>query len=108
VNTDQETGQTVIRGMGELHLEIIIDRLRREFKVECNQGKPQVAYKEAIKGAVELREVFKKQTGGRGKFADIIVKVEAAENGKEGLEFVDAVKGGNIPREYVPSVEKGL
>ncbi|NLU37990.1 MAG: elongation factor G [Bacteroidales bacterium] len=108
VNTDQETGQTVIRGMGELHLEIIIDRLRREFKVECNQGKPQVAYKEAIKGAVELREVFKKQTGGRGKFADIIVKVEAAENGKEGLEFVDAVKGGNIPREYVPSVEKGF
>ncbi|HNW52136.1 MAG TPA: elongation factor G [Prolixibacteraceae bacterium] len=108
VQTDQETGQTVIRGMGELHLEIIIDRLRREFKVECNQGKPQVAYKEAIKGGVQIREVFKKQTGGRGKFADIIVKVEAAEGGKEGLEFVDAVKGGNIPREYVPSVEKGF
>jgi elongation factor G len=108
VNTDHETGQTVIRGMGELHLEIIVDRLRREFKVECNQGKPQVAYKEAIKGSVELREVFKKQTGGRGKFADIIVKVEAAEEGKAGLEFIDAVKGGNIPREYVPSVEKGF
>ena len=108
VNTDQETGQTVIRGMGELHLEIIIDRLRREFKVECNQGKPQVAYKEAIKGSFELREVFKKQTGGRGKFADIIVRLEAADEGKEGLEFIDAVKGGNIPREYVPSVEKGF
>ncbi|MBP7506457.1 MAG: elongation factor G [Prolixibacteraceae bacterium] len=108
VNTDPETGQTVIKGMGELHLEIIVDRLRREFKVECNQGKPQVAYKEAIKGSVELREVFKKQTGGRGKFADIIVKVEATADGKPGLEFVDAVKGGNIPREYVPSVEKGF
>jgi elongation factor G len=108
VRTDQETGQTLIRGMGELHLEIIIDRLRREFKVECNQGKPQVAYKEAIKGSVELREVFKKQTGGRGKFADISVRVEAAEEGKEGLEFVDKVKGGNIPREYIPSIEKGF
>jgi elongation factor G len=108
VNTDQETGQTVIRGMGELHLEIIIDRLRREFKVECNQGKPQVAYKEAIKGAVEIREVFKKQTGGRGKFADISVKVEATESGKEGLEFIDSIKGGNIPREYIPSIEKGF
>jgi len=108
VNTDEETGQTVIRGMGELHLEIIIDRLKREFKVECNQGKPQVAYKEAIKGSVQIRETFKKQTGGRGKFADIIVKVEAAEAGKVGLEFVDAVKGGNIPREYIPSVEKGF
>jgi len=108
VNTDQETGQTVIRGMGELHLEIIIDRLRREFKVECNQGKPQVAYKEAIKGSVEIREVFKKQTGGRGKFADISVRVEAAAEGKVGLEFVDAIKGGNIPREYIPSIEKGF
>jgi elongation factor G len=108
VNTDEETGQTVIRGMGELHLEIIVDRLKREFKVECNQGKPQVAYKEALTGSVELREVFKKQTGGRGKFADIIVRVEAAAEGKVGLEFVDAVKGGNIPREYVPSVEKGF
>ncbi|MDA3928273.1 MAG: elongation factor G [Prolixibacteraceae bacterium] len=108
VNTDHDTGQTVIRGMGELHLEIIVDRLRREFNVECNQGKPQVAYKEAIKGSIELREVFKKQSGGRGKFADIIVKVEAAEQGKEGLEFIDAVKGGRIPKEYIPSVEKGF
>ncbi|MDA3879038.1 MAG: elongation factor G [Prolixibacteraceae bacterium] len=108
VNTDHETGQTIIRGMGELHLDIIIDRLKREFKVECNQGKPQVSYKEAIKGSVQIREVFKKQTGGRGKFADIIVKVEAAEEGKSGLEFVDAIKGGNIPREYIPSVEKGF
>jgi elongation factor G len=108
VHTDQESGQTVIRGMGELHLEIIIDRLRREFKVECNQGAPQVAYKEAISQSVELREVFKKQTGGRGKFADIVVKIEPAEDGKAGLEFIDQVKGGNIPREYIPSVQKGF
>jgi elongation factor G len=108
VNTDPDSGQTVIRGMGELHLEIIIDRLKREFKVECNQGAPQVAYKEAISKPVELREVFKKQTGGRGKFADIIVRVEPTEDGKVGLEFVDAVKGGNIPREYIPSVQKGF
>ena len=108
VQTDPDSGQTVIRGMGELHLEIIIDRLRREFKVECNQGAPQVAYKEAISKPVELREVFKKQTGGRGKFADIFVKVEPADEGKQGLEFVDQVKGGNIPREYIPSVEKGF
>jgi elongation factor G len=108
VNTDPDSGQTVIRGMGELHLEIIVDRLRREFKVECNQGAPQVAYKEAISKSVELREVFKKQSGGRGKFADIIVRVEPAEEGKLGLTFVDAVKGGNIPREYIPSVQKGF
>ncbi len=108
VNTDPDSGQTVIRGMGELHLEIIIDRLRREFKVECNQGAPQVAYKEAISQKVELREVFKKQTGGRGKFADIIVKVEPADAGVVGLQFVDEVKGGRIPREYIPSVEKGF
>ncbi len=108
VRTDEDSGQTVIRGMGELHLEILIDRLRREFKVECNQGAPQVAYKEAITQEVELREVFKKQTGGRGKFADVIVKVEPAEDGKEGLEFIDAVKGGRIPREFIPSVEKGF
>ncbi|MFW5755128.1 MAG: elongation factor G [Tangfeifania sp.] len=108
VRTDQDSGQTVIRGMGELHLEIIIDRLRREFKVECNQGKPQVAYKEAISQAAELREVFKKQTGGRGKFADIVVHIEPAEEGKQGLEFIDKVKGGNIPREYIPSVQKGF
>ncbi|MFV0591107.1 MAG: elongation factor G [Draconibacterium sp.] len=108
VNTDPDSGQTVIRGMGELHLEILVDRLKREFKVECNQGAPQVAYKEAITQEVELREVFKKQTGGRGKFADVIVKVEPAEEGKVGLEFIDAVKGGRIPREFIPSVEKGF
>ena len=114
VKTDEETGQTVISGMGELHLEIIIDRLRREFKVECNQGAPQVAYKETIKGKVEHREVYKKQTGGRGKFADIIITIEPAseeevkESKKDGLIFVNAIKGGNIPREYVPSVEKGF
>ena len=108
VNTDPDSGQTVIRGMGELHLEILVDRLKREFKVECNQGAPQVAYKEAITQPVELREVFKKQTGGRGKFADVIVKVEPAEDGKSGLEFIDAVKGGRIPREFIPSVEKGF
>ena len=108
VNTDEESGQTVIRGMGELHLEIIIDRLRREFKVECNQGKPQVAYKEAISQEIQLREVFKKQSGGRGKFADIIVKVGPAEEGKEGLTFIDSVKGGRIPKEYIPSVQKGF
>ena len=108
VNTDPDSGQTVIRGMGELHLEIMIDRLRREFKVECNQGAPQVAYKEAISKPVELREVFKKQTGGRGKFADIIVKVEPADEGQVGLQFIDEVKGGRIPREYIPSVQKGF
>jgi len=108
VKTDPDSGQTVIRGMGELHLEILVDRLKREFKVECNQGAPQVAYKEAITRPVELREVFKKQTGGRGKFADIIVKVEPAEDGTSGLEFIDKVKGGNIPKEYIPSVEKGF
>ena len=98
VNTDEESGQTVIRGMGELHLEIIVDRLRREFKVECNQGAPQVAYKEAISKSVELREVFKKQTGGRGKFADISVKIEPADEGQTGLQFIDEVKGGRIPK----------
>ncbi len=109
VESNEETGQTVIRGMGELHLDIIIDRLRREFKVECNQGRPQVTYKEAITKPVELREVFKKQTGGRGKFADIIVRVEPVEEGFEGnLQFVDEVKGGNIPKEFIPSVQKGF
>ncbi len=109
VQTNEETGQTVISGMGELHLDIIIDRLRREFKVECNQGRPQVTYKEAITQSVELREVFKKQTGGRGKFADIIVRVEPVDEGFEGnLQFVDEVKGGNIPKEYIPSIQKGF
>ena len=106
VKTDEDSGQTVISGMGELHLDIILDRLRREFKVECNQGAPQVAYKEAINGTVEHRHVFKKQTGGRGKFADIIFRMEPAEEGKEGLTFVNEVKGGNIPKEFIPSVEK--
>ena len=109
VETNEETGQTIIRGMGELHLDIIIDRLRREFKVECNQGRPQVTYKEAISQAVELREVFKKQTGGRGKFADIICRVEPVDADFEGsLQFIDEVKGGNIPREFIPSIQKGF
>ena len=109
VVTNEETGQTVISGMGELHLDIIIDRLRREFKVECNQGRPQVTYKEAITKSVQLREVFKKQTGGRGKFADIIVRVEPVDEGFEGnLQFVDEVKGGNIPKEFIPAIQKGF
>ncbi len=108
VQTDEDSGQTVISGMGELHLEVIIDRLKREFKVECNQGRPQVNYKEAIKQTVDHREVFKKQTGGRGKFADIIVKVGPADEGVQGLQFIDHVKGGNIPKEFIPSVEKGF
>ena len=110
VRTDEQSGQTVISGMGELHLDIIIDRLKREFKVECNQGKPQVNYKEAITKAVNLREVYKKQSGGRGKFADIIVEVGPVdEDYKEGgLQFVDEVKGGNIPKEFIPSVQKGF
>ena len=109
VRTDEQSGQTIISGMGELHLEIIIDRLRREFKVECNQGRPQVAYREAISQPVELREVYKKQSGGRGKFADIIVRVEPAEaEDQVGLTFVDVVKGGNVPKEFIPSVQKGF
>jgi elongation factor G len=109
VESNEDTGQTVIRGMGELHLEIIIDRLRREFKVECNQGRPLVSYKEAITQKVDLREVYKKQTGGRGKFADIIVSVGPADPDFEGrLQFVDEVKGGNIPKEYIPSVQNGF
>lgn len=109
VHTQEQTGQTIISGMGELHLEIIIDRLKREFKVECNQGRPQVSYKEAISQAVEIREVYKKQSGGRGKFADIIVRVEPADADFDGsLQFVDVVKGGNIPKEFIPSVQKGF
>ncbi len=109
VKTDEDTGQTVISGMGELHLEVIIDRLKREFKVEANQGRPQVSYKEAISKPVELRETYKKQSGGRGKFADMIVRVEPADADFEGtLQFVDQVKGGNIPREYIPSIQKGF
>ena len=113
VRTDEQSGQTIISGMGELHLDIIIDRLKREFKVECNQGKPQVNYKEAITKTVNLREVYKKQSGGRGKFADIIVNVgpvdddwDFKENG--GLQFVNEVKGGNIPKEFIPSIQKGF
>ena len=113
VHTDEQSGQTVISGMGELHLDIIIDRLKREFKVECNQGKPQVNYKEAITKTVNLREVYKKQSGGRGKFADIIVNVgpvdedyDIKENGP--LQFVNEVKGGNIPKEYIPAIQKGF
>ncbi|MBN2765498.1 MAG: elongation factor G [Paludibacteraceae bacterium] len=109
VHTQEQSGQTIISGMGELHLEIIIDRLKREFKVECNQGRPQVSYKEAISKAVEIREVYKKQSGGRGKFADIIVRVEPADKDFDGsLQFVDVVKGGNIPKEYIPSIQKGF
>ena len=110
VKTDEQSGQTVISGMGELHLDIIIDRLKREFKVECNQGKPQVNYKEAITKTVNLREVYKKQSGGRGKFADIIVNIGPVdEDYKEGgLQFVDEVKGGNVPKEFIPSVQKGF
>ena len=109
VKTDEESGQTIISGMGELHLEIIIDRLRREFKVDVNQGAPQVTYREDITGATDHREVYKKQSGGRGKFADILVKIQPQEDQeKTGLEFVNSIKGGNIPKEFIPSVEKGF
>jgi len=108
VKTDPDSGQTIINGMGELHLEILVDRLKREFNVECNQGAPQVAYKEAITSSAEFREVFKKQTGGRGKFADITVELSPADDDIRGLQFINAIKGGNIPKEYIPSVEKGF
>jgi len=112
VKTDEDSGQTIISGMGELHLEIILDRLKREFKVECNQGPPQVAYKEAITQTTQHREVYKKQTGGRGKFADIVVEVGPVDAdwdlSKDSLQFVNEVVGGNIPREFIPSVEKGF
>ncbi|MCQ2219276.1 MAG: elongation factor G [Paludibacteraceae bacterium] len=109
VKTDEQSGQTVISGMGELHLEIIIDRLRREFKVECNQGRPQVNYKESITRTVEHREVYKKQSGGRGKYADIFVKIGPVDEDFVGnLQFIDEVKGGNIPKEFIPSIQKGF
>jgi elongation factor G len=108
VRTDEETGQTVISGMGELHLDIIVDRLRREFKVEANQGAPQVNYKESITGTSEHREVYKKQSGGRGKFADIIIRIEPGDAENPGLVFGSEVKGGNVPKEFIPSVEKGF
>ncbi|WP_185866402.1 elongation factor G [Blattabacterium cuenoti] len=107
VRTDNYTGQTIISGMGELHLEILVDRMKREFKVEVNQGKPQVEYKEALTNVVEHREIYKKQTGGRGKFADILFRLEPGDSGKLGLEFINKIKGGNIPKEYIPSIEKG-
>ena len=108
VKTDEASGQTIISGMGELHLDIIVDRLKREFKVEVNQGQPQVEYKEAVTSLAKHREVYKKQTGGRGKFADIVFTMEPADEGKVGLEFTNNIKGGNIPKEYIPSVEKGF
>ena len=108
VKTDEASGQTIISGMGELHLDILVDRLKREFKVEVNQGQPQVEYKEAITGSADHREVYKKQSGGRGKFADIVFTMEPADEGKSGLEFINLIKGGNIPREFIPSVEKGF
>ena len=109
VRTDEDSGQTIISGMGELHLEVLIDRLRREFGVECNQGQPRVAYKEAIFSATDHREVYKKQSGGRGKFADIVIKIgPVTEAETEGLEFKSSVKGGNVPKEFIPAVEKGF
>jgi elongation factor G len=108
VKTDEDSGQTIISGMGELHLEILIDRLKREFKVECNQGRPQVAYKEALISSASHREVYKKQTGGRGKFADIQFEIGPADDNFVGLQFIDDVKGGNIPREYMPAIQKGF
>tara|TARA_A100000164_G_scaffold378643_1_gene420781 strand:- start:1431 stop:2753 length:1323 start_codon:yes stop_codon:yes gene_type:complete len=108
VKTDEASGQTIISGMGELHLDIITDRLKREFKVEINQGKPQVEYKEALTAQAKHREVYKKQTGGRGKFADIVFTIEPGDEGKPGLDFINEIKGGNVPKEYIPSVEKGF
>ena len=108
VKTDEDSGQTIISGMGELHLDILIDRMKREFNVEATIGQPQVAYKEALIGNIEYKEVYKKQTGGRGKFADIQFELGPADNGEEGLEFIDEVRGGNIPKEYIPSVKKGF
>src|SRR5688572_29184404 len=108
VHTDQETGQTILRGMGELHLEIIMDRLKREFKVEINQGAPQVAYKEAITSTVEHRETYKKQSGGRGKYGDIVFEIGPRSDGKTGLEFVNGIVGGVIPKEFIPAIQKGF
>jgi elongation factor G len=108
VESNEETGQTIIKGMGELHLEIIIDRMRREFKVEVNQGAPQVAYKESLTKTTEHREVYKKQSGGKGKFADIVFEMGPREDGKEGLEFINGIVGGVIPREFIPSIQKGF
>jgi len=108
VRTDEASGQTIISGMGELHLDILVDRMKREFKVEVNQGEPQVEYKEAYTKTAQHREVYKKQSGGRGKFGDIVFRLEPAEEGFVGLQFVNEVKGGNVPKEYIPAVEKGF
>ena len=108
VRTDEESGQTIIRGMGELHLEVLVDRLKREFNIECNQGVPQVTYKEAITESIKQTEVFKKQTGGKGKFAHIVVEISPVEEGEKGLQFINKVKGGNVPKEYIPAIEKGF
>ena len=108
VKTDEASGQTIISGMGELHLDILVDRMRREFKVEVNQGEPQVEYKENLTMAANHREVYKKQSGGRGKFADIVFVLEPADDNKPGLEFINEIKGGNVPKEFVPSIEKGF
>jgi len=108
VKVDEDSGQTIISGMGELHLEVLLDRLKREFALECNKGTPQVAYKEALASVVTYREIFKKQTGGKGRFAEILVELSPADKGVKGLQFIDEVKGGNIPREFIPSVEKGF
>jgi elongation factor G len=108
VKSDEESGQTIISGMGELHLEVLLDRMKREFNLECNKGTPQVAYKEAIDSTVTYREIFKKQTGGKGRFAEILVDLSPADKGIKGLQFIDEVKGGNIPREFIPSIEKGF
>ena len=108
VRTDEASGQTIISGMGELHLDIIVDRMKREFKVEVNQGQPQVEYKENLTRVAQHREVYKKQSGGKGKFADIVFELGPAEEGKIGLEFINEIKGGNVPREFVPAIEKGF
>ena len=108
IKTDEDSGQTIISGMGELHLEVLIDRLRREFNVEVNEGAPQVSYKEAITSETNHRETYKKQSGGRGKFGDIVVNIMPADEGKTGLEFINKIKGGNVPKEYIPSIEKGF
>ncbi|MCD6566404.1 MAG: elongation factor G [Bacteroidales bacterium] len=108
VRTDEESGQTIIRGMGELHLEVLVDRLKREFNIECNQGVPQVTYKEAVTESIKQTEVFKKQTGGKGKFAHIVVEISNVDEGEKGLQFINKVKGGNVPKEYIPAIEKGF
>ena len=108
VRTDEETGQTIIKGMGELHLEVLVDRLKREFNIECNQGIPQVAYKEAITESVNQSEVFKKQTGGKGKFAHIVVEISPVDEGEKELQFINKIKGGNVPKEFIPAIEKGF